>query len=242
MQNIILFHIGASINFSVLNDFVAKLLKLPISFFDSKRTGDILQRMNDHDRIENFLTGSSLNAIFSIVNLSIFLIVLISLDTTVFGIFALCSAIYASTVMFFLRLSKIYNHNRFAISSQAQNTAIELIQGMQEVKLNGIEKQIGLKWQVLQVKSYKLFQKVFNTNQQQRIATSVLNEIRNAVILLFSAKAVIAGKLTLGDMLAIQYIVGTLNSPLENLIGPYTVLPSRKFGFRSFRGNTQRTK
>jgi ATP-binding cassette subfamily B protein len=215
----ILLHISTRINISILTDFLIKLMKLPISFFDSKKTGDILQRMNDHSRIESFLTGSSLNVLFSLVNLIIFSIVLAIFNTYIFAVFAIASLLYSIWVVIFLRKRKVLDYKRFDVAAKEQSATIQLVQGMQEIKLNGVERPMRWIWERLQAKLFKLSMKGLTLNQWQQAGAFFINEGKNIFITFLSAKAVIDGQMTLGTMLAVQYIIGQLNSPIEQMIG-----------------------
>jgi ATP-binding cassette subfamily B protein len=215
----ILLHISTRINISILTDFLVKLMKLPMSYFDSKHTGDILQRMNDHQRIESFLTGSSLSVLFSLVNLIVFSIVLAVFNTGVFFVFAIASILYAVWVILFLKKRKTLDYKRFDVTAQEQSATIQLVQGMQEIKLNGAERPMRWKWERLQAKIFRLNMKGLSLNQWQQAGAFFINEGKNILITFFSAKAVIDGEMTLGAMLAIQYIIGQLNSPVEQMIG-----------------------
>ncbi len=215
----ILLHISTRINVSILTDFLIKLMKLPVSFFDSKKTGDVLQRMNDHSRIESFLTGSSLNVLFSLVNLIIFSIVLAVFNVYIFAVFAIASVLYAIWVVLFLKKRKELDYKRFEIASQEQSATIQLIQGMQEIKLNGGEQPMRWNWERLQAKLFKFSMRSLSLNQWQQSGAFFINESKNIVITFLSAKAVIDGQMTLGSMLAVQYIIGQLNSPIEQMIG-----------------------
>jgi len=215
----ILLHISTRINISILTDFLIKLMKLPVSFFDSKKTGDILQRMNDHSRIESFLTGSSLNVLFSLINLVIFSIVLAIFNVYIFAVFAVASILYSVWVILFLKKRKVLDYKRFDIASKEQSITIQLVQGMQEIKLNGVERPMRWAWERLQAKLFKLSMKGLSLNQWQQAGAFFINEGKNIFITFLSAKAVIDGQMTLGEMLAVQYIIGQLNSPIEQLIG-----------------------
>ena len=215
----ILLHISTRINISILTDFLIKLMKLPVSFFDSKHTGDIMQRMNDHSRIESFLTGSSLNVLFSFVNLIIFSIVLLLFNAGIFTVFAIASVLYAAWVILFLKKRKNLDYKRFSVASQEQSVTIHLVQGMQEIKLNGVEKPMRWTWERLQAKLFKLNMKGLSLTQWQQSGNFLINEGKNILITFLSAKAVIDGTMSLGDMLAVQYIIGQLNSPIEQMIG-----------------------
>ena len=214
----LLLYISTRMNISILTDFLIKLMKLPLSFFDSKRTGDILQRMNDHQRIESFLTGSSINVLFSFSNLIIFSIVLAIFNPYIFAVFVISSILYSIWIVFFLKKRKALYYKRFDIASRDQSTTIQLVQGMQEIKLTGVEKQMRWNWERLQAKLFKLSMKGLALNQWQQSGASFINESKNIFISFLSAKAVIDGQMTLGTMLAVQYIVGQLNSPIEQMI------------------------
>jgi ATP-binding cassette subfamily B protein len=215
----LLLHISTRINISILTDFLIKLMKLPLSFFDSKKTGDILQRMNDHQRIESFLTGSSINVLFSLSNLIIFSLVLAVFNVYIFEVFIVSSFLYSIWVVLFLKKRKVLDYKHFDIASKEQSTTIQLVQGMQEIKLNGVEKQMRWNWERLQAKLFKLSMKGLALNQWQQSGASFINESKNIFISFLSAKAVIDGQMTLGTMLAVQYIIGQLNSPIEQMIG-----------------------
>jgi ATP-binding cassette, subfamily B, bacterial len=214
----LLMHISTRVNISILTDFLAKLMSLPLSFFDSKKTGDILQRMNDHQRIESFLTGSSINILFSIVNLFIFSIVLAVFNVYIFSVFISASLLYSAWVIIFLKKRRALDYRRFAISSREQSATIQLIQGMQEIKLNGMEKPMRWGWESLKVKQFRVSMKGLVLNQWQQAGASLINEGKNIFITFLSAKAVVDGQITLGTMLAIQYIIGQLNSPIEQML------------------------
>lgn len=215
----ILLHISTRINISILTDFLIKLMRLPAGFFDSKHTGDILQRMNDHQRIESFLTGSSLNVLFSLINLLIFSIVLAVFNTGIFAVFAVASVLYALWVILFLKKRRVLDYKRFDVAAKEQSATIQLVQGMQEIKLNGAERPMRWTWERLQAKLFGLSMKGLSLNQWQQAGAFFINEGKNIFITFLSAKAVIEGQMTLGSMLAVQYIIGQLNSPIEQMIG-----------------------
>ncbi len=215
----ILLHISTRINIAILTDFLVKLMKLPVSFFDSKKTGDILQRMNDHSRIESFLTGSSLNILFSLVNLVIFSAVLAFFNIGIFAVFVIASILYAVWVIVFLRKRKALDYKRFDVAAREQSATIQLVQGMQEIKLNGVEKSMRWNWEGLQAKLFRLSMKGLALNQWQQAGAFFVNEGKNIFITFLSAKSVIDGGMTLGEMLAVQYMIGQLNSPIEQMIG-----------------------
>lgn len=214
----ILLHISTRINLAILTDFLIKLMKLPVSFFDSKHTGDILQRMNDHSRIESFLTGTSLNTLFSLLNLVVFSVVLVLFHTTIFGVFFGASLLYGLWVVLFLRQRKILDYKRFDVAAKEQGAAIQLVQGMQEIKLHGVERSMRWTWEGLQARLFGLSVKSLSLTQWQQAGAFFINEGKNIFITFLAAKAVIEGQMTLGTMLAVQYILGQLNSPIEQLV------------------------
>ncbi|MBX9779699.1 MAG: peptidase domain-containing ABC transporter [Chitinophagaceae bacterium] len=215
----ILYHISSRINIRILTGFLIKLMKLPLSYFDSKKTGDILQRMNDHKRIQNFLTGTSLNTFFSLFNLIIFSIVLLNYNTLIFGVFITASAIYILWILVFLKKRKELDYTQFDIASAEQSKTIQLVQGMQEIKLHGSEKQQRWQWEHLQAAMFKVGMKGLSLNQWQQTGAFLINEGKNIFITFIAATAVIQGQITLGAMMAIQYIIGQLNAPIEQMIG-----------------------
>lgn len=215
----ILLHISTRINISILTDFLIKLMKLPMSFFDTKMTGDIMQRMNDQRRIESFLTGSTLNTIFSMFNLIIFTGVLAYYNVNIFFIFLVSSVLYSLWVIAFLKRRRDLDFKRFDISSKNQSSIVQLIGGMQEIKLNNCEQQKRWEWERLQAGLFKFSIKSLSLGQIQQAGAFFINEGKNIVITFLVAKSVIDGQLTLGGMMAIQYIVGQVNSPIEQLLG-----------------------
>ncbi len=215
----LLLFISTHINASILSDFWIKLMKLPISFFDTKMTGDIIQRLGDHRRVESFLTGSTLNVLFSLVNIMLFSIVLLLYNKTIFFIFVTGSILYFFWIRFFLKFRRQIDFKRFSIASKENTATMQLIYGMQEIKLNNAEQSKRWEWENLQAQQFKLGFKGLSLSQYQQAGVFFINEGKNILITFFVAKAVLDGQLTLGAMIAIQYIIGQLNSPVEQLIG-----------------------
>ncbi|OQC46402.1 MAG: Toxin RTX-I translocation ATP-binding protein [Bacteroidetes bacterium ADurb.Bin028] len=215
----IMLHISTRINISLISDFLIKLMKLPIGFFDTKMTGDLLQRIGDHNRIENFLTGQSLNTLFSFVNLIIFGAVLAYYSLTIFLVFLIGSALYIGWIYLFMKKRRELDHKRFREASAEQSNKIQLIQAMQEIKLQNAEKQMRWEWERIQVRLFKVSIKGLALSQYQSLGTVFINESKNLIITFLSAYFVVKGNLTLGMMLAIQYIIGQLNSPVSQIIG-----------------------
>lgn len=214
----ILLHLGTRINISLISDFLTKLMKLPISYFDTKMTGDILQRINDHTRIQNFLTGSSLSILFSVFNILIFGIVLLIYNWVIFFIFMLGSALYICYVWLFMKKRAELDHKSFAQQSANQSTVVQLISGMQEIKLSACEQQKRWEWERIQAKLFKLSVKGLALRQYQDSGAVLINQTKNLLITALVAGLVVKGEMTLGMMLSVQYIIGQLNSPVDQLI------------------------
>lgn len=219
IQSWILLHISTRINLSILSDFLGKLLRLPISFFESKQTGDILQRIGDHKRIESFLTSTSLNVIFSILNLIIFSVVLAAYNGMIFFVFILSSIFYALWIILFLRSRRNIDQKRFSLNSKSQSSLMQLVQSVPELKLNNATLRKRWAWERLQISEFVLNMKSLALEQYQQSGATFLNEGKNIFITFLAATAVVKGEMTLGTMLAIQYILGQLNSPAEQIIG-----------------------
>ncbi|HPF94867.1 MAG TPA: ABC transporter transmembrane domain-containing protein, partial [Tenuifilaceae bacterium] len=224
----ILLHLGTRINVSLISDFLAKLMRLPMRYFDTKMTGDLMQRIGDHRRIESFLTSTSLNVIFSLVNLAIFGAVLLFYSAQIFAVFIIGSALYAAWVWLFLKKRAELDHRRFAQMSANQSNLIQLIQGMQEIKLSGCEQQKRWEWESIQARLFRVGVKGLALSQYQQSGAVLLNEVKNIVITVIAAKSVVDGNLTLGMMMAIQYIIGQLNSPIDQLISFINVTQDAK--------------
>ena len=214
----IVLHLSTRINISLVSDFFIKLTNLPISYFDIKMTGDLLQRINDHKRIERILTSSSLNVLFSLINLVVFGAVLFHYSTTIFSIFSLGSLVYFGWIFFFFKRREQLDYKNFSEVSDEQSTVIELINGMQEIKLHNAEKQKRWNWEHIQARLFKISIKSLALEQMQNIGSNFINELKNILITVFSAKLVIEGNITIGMMMAITYIVGQLNAPILQLI------------------------
>ncbi len=213
----ILLHLSSRINISLISDFFAKLMKLPVAFFDTRLTGDLIQRIQDHQRIEQFLTGSSLSVIFSAFNLLVFGLVLLFYHWLIFLIFIAGSILYVGWVTVFLNRRRILNHKMFAQLSTNQSNIIQLITAMQEIKLNNCEKQKRWEWENIQARIFNINVKSLALTQYQQAGALLINELKNIVITILAAYSVLDGQITLGMMLGIQYIIGQLNSPLEQL-------------------------
>ena len=215
----ILLHISTHINLSILSNFWVKLMRLPMDFFDTKQTGDILQRINDHHRIEAFITGSLLNALYAIVSLLVFSFVLLSYNVQIWLFFMCGSLLYLLWIRIFLKSRRSLDYKKFDAASKENSVTMQLIYGMQEIKLNNAEHLKRWQWEGVQAKLFKLNFKSLSLGQYQQAGAFFINEGKNILITYLVAKMVIDGGLTLGQMLAVQYIIGQLSGPVEQLIG-----------------------
>ena len=214
----LLMHISIRINISLISDFLLKLLKLPMSFFDTKLMGDLLQRMNDHSRIEKFLTNQVLNVMFSLLSFLIFGIVLFIYNKLIFSVFLIGSVLYAGWMLIFLSKRKVIDYEMFEKQAINNNYTYQFITSMQEIKLQDCEKRRRWEWEDIQTDLFQVQMKSMKLQQTQEAGSIFINEVKNIVITVLSATAVIYGEMTLGMMLAVQYIIGQLNSPVEQLM------------------------
>lgn len=214
----LLLHISMRINISLLSDFLIKLLSLPMPFFDTKQMGDIMQRMNDHRRVEGFLTGNTLNVTFSALTFLVFGGVLLIYSRLIFAIFVAGSLLYAFWISAFLQRRKVLDYELFEIQTVNSNKTYELVTSMQEIKLQGCEQRRRWEWEDVQADLFNLQMKSMRLQQTQEAGSIFLNELKNMLITVISATAVIQGDMTLGMMLAVQYIIGQLGGPVESLM------------------------
>jgi len=219
----LLLHIGTRVNVSVISGFLQKLMALPIAFFDTKLTGDILQRIDDNNRIEEFLTTSSLNMLFSFFNLVIFGIVLAIYSIKIFLLFLAGALLYVMWVSLFMKKRARLDYQRFKQMSAAGTRMITIIDGMQEIKLTRSETSMRWDWEKIQASLFKLRTQALGLIQYQSAGATFINELTNIGITLIAAISVINGKMTLGMMLAVQFIIGQLNVPLNQIIGFFRV-------------------
>lgn len=214
----LLLHISIRINISLVSDFFIKLLKLPMSFFDTKLMGDLLQRIGDHSRVQNFLTGQVLNVIFTFLSFIIFGIVLLIYNPLIFGVFATGSVLYGVWITSFLKRRKVLDYELFEQQAKNQNKTYQFITSMQEIKLQDCEQRRRWEWEDTQADLFTVQMKSLKLQQTQEAGSIFLNEVKNIIITVLAATAVINGQMTLGSMLAVQYIIGQLNSPVEQLM------------------------
>lgn len=215
----IMLHISTRVNISILTDLLIKIMKMPMNFFDLKTHGDIIQRMADQQRIESFLTGNTLNTLFSLVNMLIFGSLLIVYNGTIFMVFIISTVLYTLWMLAFMKYRRELDHKRFKIASENQTYMVEMIQSMQDIKLNNAQKQKRWGWEALQAKLFKFRVESLALSQYQSVGSMAINQIKSILITYIAAKAVIDGDITLGGMMATQYIVGMVSDPVESLLG-----------------------
>ncbi len=206
------------INISLVSDFFIKLLKLPMAFFDTKLTGDLLQRMSDHTRVQSFLTQQTLGIAFSLLSFLVFGIVLLVYDYLIFAVFLIGSAVYGVWVASFLRRRKVLDYELFECQAVNHNKTYQFITSMQEIKLQDCRERRRHEWEDVQADLFEVQMRSLKMQQTQEAGSIFINEIKNILITVLAATAVINGHITLGAMLAVQYIVGQLNSPVEQLM------------------------
>ena len=214
----LLLHISLRINISLVSDFFIKLLKLPMSFFDTKLMGDLMQRMNDHSRVNNFLTQQTLNITFAMLTFMVFSVVLFFYNKLVFVIFLLGSILYGGWMTLFLKRRKVLDYELFEQQAINNNKTYEFITSMQEIKLQDCEQRRRWEWEDTQADLFGVQMKSLKLQQTQEAGSIFINEVKNIIITVVAATAVIHGQMTLGMMLAVQYIIGQLNSPVEQLM------------------------
>ncbi|MBJ2189002.1 MAG: peptidase domain-containing ABC transporter [Muribaculaceae bacterium] len=215
----LLLHISLRINLSLVSDFFVKLLKLPMSFFDTKLMGDLLQRIGDHARVQNFLTQQVLGILFSVLSFLIFGIVLLVYNGLIFAVFALGSVVYGVWIASFLRRRKLLDYDLFEQQAVNNNKTYQFVTTMQEIKLQDCEERRRREWEDVQADLFDVQMRSLKLQQTQEAGSLVINEVKNIFITVLAATAVINGSMTLGAMLAVQYIIGQLNSPVDQLMG-----------------------
>ncbi|MDR3218668.1 MAG: peptidase domain-containing ABC transporter [Dysgonamonadaceae bacterium] len=219
IQNWITLHVNTRISISLISDFLTKLMKLPLRFFDAKNIGDIMQRIGDHSRIQNFMTGTTLSTLFSFFNFFVFAGILAYYNLQILLVFLVGNALYVAWIIFFMRYRRKLDYKRFTQSSANQSNLVQLVTGMQEIKLNNCEKQQRWKWERIQVKLFKISIQGMALGQYQQIGSVFFSQTTGLFISFLSAKAVVEGNITLGMMMSITYIIGQLSGPIGQVIG-----------------------
>lgn len=215
----LLLHTTSRVSISLISDFLCKLMRLPISFFDTKMVGDIMQRMGDYGRIQSFLTGSLLSMVSALVSLLIYGIVMAGYNANVFVIFLIGSVLYVTWVIMFLKKRRKLDYMRFQESAANQNSVVQLVTGMQDIKLNNCERQKRWGWEKIQARLFKVSIRSLSLGQVQEIGSSFIDQSKNILISFVTAKAVVDGDMTMGMMMALQFIMGQLNAPISQFIG-----------------------
>ncbi len=215
----ILLHLSTRVNIFLISDFLIKLMKLPIGFFDTRLVGDLLQRIGDHRRVESFLTSSSLDILFSLFSLVIFGIVLAIYSIKIFVLFLIGSLLYYLWINIFMKRRRELDFKKFSSQSQNQSKLIQIINGIEDIKINNADKKLRWEWEEIQASLFKVNVRNLSLNQYQQAGAVLINEIKNILITFLAAIAVVEGSMTLGMMLAISYILGQLNTPINKLIG-----------------------
>ncbi|HOX75879.1 MAG TPA: peptidase domain-containing ABC transporter [Bacteroidales bacterium] len=219
LRNWINLHVTSRVSISLISDFLIKLMKLPIAFFDVKLIGDIMQRIGDHNRIRSFLTDSLISIIFAVITLVMYTVIMASYNLGILAVFLIGSLFYVGWVLIFLKRRRELDYKRFQQSAANQSNIVQLVTGMQEIKLNGCEKQKRWAWERIQIKLFKVSLKSMMLNQNQQLGAVFINQAKDILISFLSAHAVIKGEMTLGMMMAVQYIIGQLNAPIQQFIG-----------------------
>lgn len=215
----LMLHTTTRVSISLISDFLCKLMKLPIAFFDSKMEGDIMQRIGDSNRIQSFLTGSLLSMVIAAVSLLIYSIIMAGYNALIFIIFLVGSTLYIGWVLLFMKRRKKLDYMRFQQASANQSNIVQMIGGMQDIKLNNCERQKRWDWENIQAKLFKVSVKSLSLGQVQEVGSTFIDQTKNILISFIAAKSVIHGNMTLGMMMALQYIMGQINAPIAQFIG-----------------------
>lgn len=223
-----LVHIGVRVNLNLISDFLIKLTHLPVRFFDTRVTGDMLQRITDHERIQRFLTSNTLVSVFSLFNFVVFAILLLYWSPAVFSIFVAGTLLNLVVVAWLQYKRRDYDYKRFDQSAEQQSHLIEMINGMQEIKLHNAEKQKRWAWERIQARLFRTALGSMRLEQMQRSLSIFINEGKNLLIIFVVASQVIDNQMTLGMLVAIQYIVGQLNGPINQFASLISSLQESK--------------
>lgn len=230
-RNWLLLYIGARINITIISDFLKKIMKLPIGFFDTKMMGDFTQRINDHEKIEQLLTSQSLFTLFSLVNVSVFFVVLAYYNFKIVIIYLAFTVFAILWAVFFLRARKNLDYQHFQKKAENQGAIYEILNGIQEIKLNDYDEYKRAAWEDIQVKRFNVNQRVLRLDQYQSIGFNFINHLKNILVTFIAANEVIHGRITLGTMLSISYIIGQINSPISQLIVFFKVVLEAHISF-----------
>ena len=214
----LMLHTTSRVSISLISDFLCKLMRLPIAFFDSKMVGDIMQRIGDYNRIQTFLTGSLLSMVIAVVSFVVYGFIMAGYNATIFIVFLIGASLYVFWVLLFMKRRRKLDYMRFQQASANQSNIVQLIGGMQEIKLNNCEKQKRWEWESIQAKLFKVGVKSLTLGQVQEIGSTFIDQTKNILMSFIAAKSVIDGGMTLGMMMALQYIMGQINAPISQFI------------------------
>ncbi|MCX2494731.1 peptidase domain-containing ABC transporter [Pedobacter sp. PF22-3] len=227
----ILVHVTSRVNIALISDYLIKLMRLPITFFENKQPGDILQRAQDHERIRSFLMGNSISMIFSSLTFTVFSIILFFYNTTIFYIFILGTLLYIFWIIWFLNIRKKLDWELFELTSKNQTYWVEVISAIQDIKLNNYEKKKRWKWEELQARLYKINLRLVSITNTQNLGAQFIDQAKNLFITFYCAKSVIAGELTFGTMISVQFIIGMLSSPIGQFLQFVVAYQTAKLSF-----------
>lgn len=214
----LMLHTTSRVSISLISDFLCKLMRLPIAFFDSKMVGDIMQRIGDYNRIQTFLTGSLLSMVIAVVSFVVYGLIMAGYNATIFIVFLIGASLYVFWVLLFMKRRRKLDYMRFQQASANQSNIVQLIGGMQEIKLNNCEKQKRWEWEAIQARLFKVGVKSLTLGQVQEIGSTFIDQTKNILMSFIAAKSVIDGGMTLGMMMALQYIMGQINAPISQFI------------------------
>ena len=210
--------VNAKIDIALISDFLMKLMRLPLHYFDTKKTGDIMQRIGDHSRIKQFLVGSSMNILFSAFNFIVYAAILGYYHLPILGLFLLGNTFYVLWILYFMRYRKALDTKRFNLAATEQSNIVQLVQGMQEIKLNNCERQRRWEWERIQLKLFKVNVKSLQLGQTQQLGSLFFSQVTSILITFLAAKTVVDGEMTLGMMMSLTYIIGQVSAPIQDFI------------------------
>lgn len=218
IKNWLMLHVTINVNISLVSNFLGKLMRLPISFYDSRRMGDTLQRIRDFDRIQNFLTGELIGISMGVIGLVVYSVMMAGYNFSILGVFAVGSALYVGWILIFMKRRRKLDYMRFQESARNESNVVQMITSMQEIKLNNCERQKLWEWEKTQNRLYDVSIKGLSLSQAQNIGGTLIDQLKNMAISFMSALLVINGDMTIGMMMSIQYIIGELNAPIADLV------------------------
>ncbi len=219
LRDWVLLHVSTRVNISLISDYLIKLMKLPVSFFENKLVGDILQRAYDHERIRSFVMNNSISMFFSMITFLVFSIILLIYNSVIFFIFITGSLFYVTWILTFLNIRKKLDWEYFDLNAKNQSYWVETVGNIQEIKINNYEDIKRWKWEAIQARIYKLSLKVLKINNAQALGAQFINSLQNIAVVFFCAVAVINGEITFGVMISTQFIIGMMNGPVAQLVG-----------------------